>query len=136
MMKQVFLPLCKKGMLLVMNMEEIEEDSDTAKLCCQVLQCVDAMFEELAEEEEGGVVAGVLMGWSEEEIKGPSIDPEDKGEEISLPVEDLDDGDESGWVFSTEETEDGKYDHLLEVFGILTLTLTRSAADTRASSRS
>ena len=86
-MKQVFLPLCKKGMLLVMNMEEIEEDSDTAKLCCQVLQCVDAMFEELAEEEEGGVVAGVLMGWSEEEIKGPSIDPEDKGEEISLPVE-------------------------------------------------
>jgi len=115
--KDVFRPLCKKGMLLVVEMEEVEEGSALAQLTCQMLQCVDAMFEDLAEEEDGGEVAGVLVHWEGEEICGPSIDPADEGAEVSLTVADLDDDeDEGGWVFTAEEAEE--YDSLKEDFGI------------------
>merc|ERR1711871_1927148 len=122
-MKNVFRPLCKSGMLLVINMADVPEGRNpTGEIVCQMCQCVDAMFEELEDEEDGGVVAGVLMGFQEEELLGPSIDPEDSEEvEVSLPVQDLmDDDEEGGWVFSMEEGEEEEksYDDIKEDFGI------------------
>jgi len=117
-LKQVFRPLCKKGMLLVAHMEGCKENGQAAKLVNQVCQCVDAMFEELAEEEEGGVVVGVLEQWEHEQIEGPSISEENC--DVTLEVadlNDLDDDEEGGWVFNCEPMEEG-YEELKDQFGI------------------
>ena len=90
-MKNVFRPLCKSGMLLVVNMADVKEGRNpTGELVCQMMQCVDAMFED-EDDGDGGGVAGVLMGFKKEELLGPSIDPADSEEvEVSLPVRNVD----------------------------------------------
>jgi len=73
-----------------------------------------------------GEVVAVLQAWTQAMITGPSVDPQDQGEEVALPVADLededeDDDEEGSWVFSCPvppEGEQADFQDLLETFGI------------------